>query len=266
MVFPAVSSAIGNGPQRLPEIQILPPNSRGGGGSQEEGGELWRRGAPLEDDDPLSAGDSQASTSSCWKDLVLHISTTERLRYEDARRNEAEKLELSRQLGLLKREKETANSRHRTELEMRMRDLEKRNREAWLQLRRENTALEDGVRKAQTRADEQAMRRAELEMNVETLQRKAEKLEKECLRREQEAEREILRVKGERDASYRKTQDRAEQRVQAMHCLAKEAQDKMERHKDFLDLERRRLTVRADQLFLAAPVPRPFNETGELLH
>lgn len=227
-----------NGNDLLPEIQILAAKGRGGVDSEED---------PMANDVP-----PKAACSSGWQDRVLQISMTERLRFEDARRNEAEKLELQRQVLVLKQEKETAALRHRTELEMRRRDLEKRNREAWLQLRRENTELEEGVRQAQTRAHAAQMRREEVELNVETLMRKASKLEEQCRRREAEAEKEIDRVKGERNASYKRTEDRAEQRVQAMRSLLEDAQDKMQKNEDFLERERRRLTIAVDKF-----PPRP---------
>lgn len=189
-----------------------------------------------------------AAPARNWKELVFQISQVERERYQDSRRTEAERLDLQRQIGALRQEKESAAQQHRTHVESLKREFERLNRESILKLRRENSALEEEVRLSNTRAQESEMRRLEAVANLETLERKIQKLEVQCARREADAEKEIERVKGERDASYRRTQEHAEERVKAMCSLAKEAQDKMYKNMDALDKERRRLTVRQEPI------------------
>lgn len=188
-----------------------------------------------------------APPPSNWKELVLQISTSERARYQDARRTETEKMELQRQIEALKQERESNILRHKTEMESVKRDFDRRNREALMKMRQENLALEEEVRQTQTKHREAEMRRQEAEGNLEILRRRISKLEVDCARREAEAEKEVERVKGERDASYRRTQEKAEERVRAMCDLAKEAQDKMYKNMEDVEMVRRRLTVRADQ-------------------
>lgn len=189
-----------------------------------------------------------APPASNWKDLTSQINATARARYQDARRHEAEKLELQKQIEMLKEEKEREVSRHRVEMEHLEREMDKRNLDGLSKLRRENGALEEEFRNAQTSAQEEETRRLEAEGNLDALLRKISRLEVQCARREAEAEKEIERVKGERDASYRRTQERAEERVKAMCSLAKEAQEKMYKNMDALEKERRVLAVRVEHL------------------
>lgn len=179
-----------------------------------------------------------------WGELVKQLSTYEREKFEIFRKAEKVRVELEAKIDNLIVERTIGENGHAREIMVLKATTEKQVRDAVNKLRRDVYLCDERRKKAETRAKDARMRRTEAEKTVWLLQLKLADLKREYEKKQGDSNEEIARLKGERDASYNRTQEHAEERVKAMCDLARNAQDAMYRNMEHLENERSRLTLR----------------------
>lgn len=195
----------------------------------------------------VAAGAQPQPPASNWAELVAQLSKVERSKFELLSKSQAEKTALQDKLDKMIVERDARERAHAGEITELKQTAEKQVRDAVNKLRRDIYICADKRKKAETHASEAEARREEAMQNVTTLESRMNELLLLHAQKENEAHHEVIRVKGEREASYKRAQDHAEERVKAMSYMAREAQDAMYRNMDVLEMERKRLTVRAQR-------------------
>lgn len=185
--------------------------------------------------------------SSSWGRLILKLCTAERSKYELLRETNATSLSLEEKLEQVVLERDLKERYHAREMMQLQHTAEKQVRDAVNMLRKEIYLCDEKRKKAESRAAVSEMRRQEAEKKATILEHKIAELQLLHSQQESITHDEVQRVKTERDSSYSKTQSHAEERVKAMSSMAREAQDAMYKNMEHLEVERDRLTVRAQR-------------------